>query len=271
MLSRSDKLLVSVTAGLVLLGAWIVTTQRPRLRTPMTRAEVRLGSLVDRLDALVQKRFASVEGAFGANRLAMGPHDFWSIAPDAECQALAAEFERAGVRAYFRTLSLKRGEYTWGTPVKPMYTAKTRLNVEVRFPDREHLEVGLKNSPGTYRDVREVVEGEYHQSLSWPVQIVTQEHMTEAAGPEFPALREGIEQSISALRTAPSHTFRSGAWEVVARPIRASSTKCFSCHADPKGHPARLHETLGLALYVMRRAAAGPQGVQQAQVGGSRL
>ena len=175
--------------------------------------------------------------------------------PGPEPKAITVAFEQSGVRTYFRTVALKRGAYTWGTPVIPAYEATTRLDIPVRFPTRKQADFAMKNNPGTYRNLREIDPSTHHQSLSEPIRIATDLTGKEKI-PELPKLRAGIQQSIFALKAAPSHTFRAGDWEIVARPIRASAQKCLSCHQDERGRPARLNDTLGVALYATRQSPA---------------
>jgi hypothetical protein len=246
-----QRLLLAVSGGAVLIGGgWILAAQagKPVEKPP----GLPLRTLVERLDRFVQRRFRTVEEMFGMNRIATGSHNFWKLAMDPESEALTKEFARAGVLADVRTVSVMRRDYSWGTPVKPMYTGVTRIGVPVKFRDRAQMETGLRNSPGTYHDIREVGEGRYHQSLSWPEQVATN-WRSEPESPDFPELRPGIAESIAALRTAPSHSFRAGRWEVFARPIKAGMNNCLSCHSDAKGRPAKLNETLGLVLYITHR------------------
>ena len=249
-MNRSERLLLGASGGLVVLvgGLLVAGRQQPRAASASR-------TLIDRLDAYIRERFRTAEGVFGMNRVAVGPHDVWTLMPGPEPKAITAAFEQSGVRTYFRTVALKRGVYTWGTPVIPAYEATTRLDVPVRFATRKHADSAMRNNPGTYRNLREVDPSTHHQSLSGPIRIATDLTGKEEI-PDLPKLREGIQRSIFVLKAGRSHTFRAGDWEVVARPIRATAQKCLSCHQDERGRPARLNDTLGLALYATRPSAA---------------
>lgn len=261
MLSRPEKLAAAAGGAVLLICGWILAAHAAR-KPPAEPAGLPLQTLVERLDRFVQRRFRTVDEMFGMSRIATGSHNFWKLTIDPETDALAKDFQRAHVLADVRTVSLMRGAYSWGTPVKPMYTGVTRVGVTVKFRDWAQVETGLRNSPGTYHDIREVGEGRYHQALSWPIQVAAN-WRDGRDSPDFPELKPGIQESIEALRTKPSHSFRAGQWQVIARPIKASMTKCLSCHSDAKGHMAKLNDTLGLVLYVTRsgspRVALAPE------------
>ena len=74
--------------------------------------------------------------------------------------------------------------------------------------------------------------------------------------PEDAELRPRAEAALAAFATRSSYEFRTGAWHVVARPIRASGRQCLSCHRqDASGRPIRVGDPLATALYAFTRAS----------------
>jgi mono/diheme cytochrome c family protein len=283
MLNRSEKLLIVATAGLVLLGGWIVATKGPgKEEEPAPKQEVKTASaldipacraLIDRLDALFQKRFQTVQDEqFGVRRITpledIGTHRLWRNDP--AVGKIAVQLNRKGLETYFLTVALMRGPTSWGAPTPHLYELTGRDGQPVRLLTREEAQRIYAGKPRLFRDgkIRTV---DYRPSLSTlipitqPVAVASLQFTppTPPGVPGYPELRSGIDESIAALKTSAAHAFRTGEWAVLARPIRASG-KCVSCHQGPDGRPARPGDTLGLALYMVKVPQPDQQFAAQA-------
>jgi hypothetical protein len=282
MLNRSEKLLLAASAGLVFLGGWIVAARGPGKEEPAAQPEAKTASaldlpgcriLIDRLDLLFQKRFQTIQDQqFGMRRITpledIGTHRLWRNDP--AVGTIAAQLNRKGLETYFLTVALMHGSTSWGTLAPRAYELTTKDGRPLRVGTREEALKVFHANPREFRG-GSIRLADYHPSLSVAIPItqpVAAQSLqfpppTPPGVPDYPQLRSGIDESVAALKTSSAHTFRTGEWAVLARPIRANG-KCVSCHQGPDGRRARPGDTLGLALYLVKAAPPNTQVAVQA-------
>jgi len=212
-------------------GPWLILLVAPVAAAGLLRstcAGPERGA-VDALDHSFQYRFATIDGRlFGISRIPRVPEH-------QELARLKAETadEKAAVA------DLQRGGWDGA-----FWVAGQRASILAKSYETK------KDQPLNERWTERVI--------SKP--IVLTGAPPRAALPSAAALLPYVGRSFAAFEKADSYEFTTGAWQVSARPLRASTAACLKCHQqDESGRKLQLGDVIGVAMYGLTRGAAGDQ------------
>lgn len=181
-----------------------VATRRPaqqRSVQSVTRGGVSAlpdAALIDDFDRAVQKRFLKTPG-FGMARINIGPPPQPHLHPDRFVPTSDEEFR---VVKDLQEAGWKVGVYLFGRHAYERPKGEDAASEKVLYVEYK---------------------------LNRPVPVTTNTKSSELPAPR--RLRGEVAEALYRFQETNSHTFASGKWTYVARPVRASES-CLKCHTD---------------------------------------
>jgi hypothetical protein len=239
-MGRFFMLMALVAAIPLLVARYLENARRNAPKTPYVFPVTELAAL----DQVVQARFAVIpEKDFGVSRIGKRHEVF--VPQTAQEKSVVAALKRRGYevvfyvagRGYLKDQRARLGPHFLQGPIfitRPPQVAKvTPYTYMPLMPERYTKAPSATPLPGL-----------------------------PGGGPIVSPLKAPAQEAFWKFETSDGTDFQAGKWNIVARPVRASSQTCVDCHNSRqmgRGWPfgnaeeLKLGDTLGVAMYAYRR------------------
>jgi hypothetical protein len=178
------------------------------------RSELSPRQLIAALDTCIQKRFRMIDTAFGIRRVVRLEETPHVFRPgDTAEWGAVQDLDRAKLEVL-------------------LYVAGRRV---------------LTEDP----ELAGLVDARGWSAVKGPVEITGGSGSGEPR-PASTDLLDAARQTFEASVRGEDHDFRSGAWQFVGRPVRATETACLNCHTRRGATELRIGDPLGVVLYGYR-------------------